>query len=208
MREAARLGRGERVPQVPPHGRRPLDRELDLAPRRHRLVVDRHHDRRSSTSRRTSTGCRPMSRSTPTAQWTASTFASRARLHQGLRRQPDEPGLHLEGRSRRSSRATTPAARCATRSSLPDDELAKQATTIIGMNKNAPSQVCAECHAANQTTLRDWQEKTDTALGDVPREHHRRWRADDRQEGRRLDRQGRVQDLRSVRGRARRARSK
>ncbi len=47
---------------------------------------------------------------------------------------------------------------------LPDDELAKQATTIIGMNKNAPSQVCSECHAANQTTLRDWQMKTDTAL--------------------------------------------
>ncbi len=48
--------------------------------------------------------------------------------------------------------------------SLPDDELAKQATTLIGMNKDAPSQVCAECHAANQTTLRDWQMKTDTAL--------------------------------------------
>jgi hypothetical protein len=48
--------------------------------------------------------------------------------------------------------------------SLPDDELAKQATTIIGMNKNAPSQVCAECHAPNQTTLRDWQMKTDDAL--------------------------------------------
>ena len=48
--------------------------------------------------------------------------------------------------------------------SLPDDELAKQATTLLGMNKNAPSQVCAECHAPNQTTLRDWQERTDTAM--------------------------------------------
>lgn len=48
--------------------------------------------------------------------------------------------------------------------SLPDDELAKRATTILGMNKDTPSQVCAECHAANQTTLRDWQMKTDTAL--------------------------------------------
>src|SRR5574338_458471 len=38
--------------------------------------------------------------------------------------------------------------------SLPDDELAKQATTLLGMNKNAPSQECAECHAPNQTTLR------------------------------------------------------
>jgi cytochrome c553 len=49
--------------------------------------------------------------------------------------------------------------------SLPDDELAKQATTLLGMNKDAPSQQCAECHAPNQTTLRDWQAKTDAALG-------------------------------------------
>ena len=48
---------------------------------------------------------------------------------------------------------------------LGDDELAKQATILIGMNKNTPSQVCAECHAPNQTTLRDWQQKTDAALG-------------------------------------------
>jgi Bacterial pre-peptidase C-terminal domain len=46
---------------------------------------------------------------------------------------------------------------------LADDELAKQATTLLGMNKNAPSQECAECHAPNQTTLHDWQDKTDTA---------------------------------------------
>jgi len=48
---------------------------------------------------------------------------------------------------------------------LPDDELAKQATTLIGFNKNAPSTVCAECHAPNEPTLRDWQARTDTALG-------------------------------------------
>jgi hypothetical protein len=48
--------------------------------------------------------------------------------------------------------------------SLPDDELAKQATTLIGMNKNTPSQICAECHAANQTELRKWQMHTDTAM--------------------------------------------
>ncbi len=47
---------------------------------------------------------------------------------------------------------------------LPDDELAKQATTLIGFNKNTPSQVCAECHAPNELTLRDWQEKTTTAV--------------------------------------------
>ena len=46
---------------------------------------------------------------------------------------------------------------------LGDDALAKQATTLLGMNKNAPSQECAECHAPNQTTLRDWQDKTDVA---------------------------------------------
>ncbi|MFT3696294.1 MAG: PPC domain-containing protein [Kofleriaceae bacterium] len=47
---------------------------------------------------------------------------------------------------------------------LSDDEVAKQATTLLGMNKNAPSQECAECHAPNTTTLHDWQEKTDTAV--------------------------------------------
>jgi len=48
---------------------------------------------------------------------------------------------------------------------LADDELAKQATRVLGFNKTTPSQVCAECHAPNETTLRDWQEKTTTALG-------------------------------------------
>ncbi|HEX5062471.1 MAG TPA: PPC domain-containing protein, partial [Kofleriaceae bacterium] len=49
--------------------------------------------------------------------------------------------------------------------SLPDDELAKQATTLLGMNKNVSGvTTCSECHAANQTTLRDWQMKTDTAM--------------------------------------------
>ncbi len=47
---------------------------------------------------------------------------------------------------------------------LADDELAKQATTLLGMNKTAASQVCAECHAPNESTLRDWQSKTDRAL--------------------------------------------
>jgi len=47
---------------------------------------------------------------------------------------------------------------------LPDDELAQQATILIGMNKTTPSAVCAECHAPNESTLRDWQAKTDIAL--------------------------------------------
>ena len=46
-----------------------------------------------------------------------------------------------------------------------DDDIANRATTILGMNRNAPSQICAECHAPNQTTLNTWQEKTDEALG-------------------------------------------
>ena len=48
--------------------------------------------------------------------------------------------------------------------SLPDAELAKQATTLLGMNRNAQSQVCQECHSGNAQTLREWQEKTDIAL--------------------------------------------
>ena len=46
---------------------------------------------------------------------------------------------------------------------LSDDALAKQATTILGFNKNAPTSQCSECHAPNQVTLRDWQAKTTAA---------------------------------------------
>ncbi|MEO8705074.1 MAG: PPC domain-containing protein [Kofleriaceae bacterium] len=47
---------------------------------------------------------------------------------------------------------------------LPDDELAKQATTLLGFNKDHLSTQCSECHAPNQTTLRDWQEKSDAGF--------------------------------------------
>jgi hypothetical protein len=47
---------------------------------------------------------------------------------------------------------------------LADGALAQKATEILGFNKNTPTQVCAECHAPNELTLRDWQEKTDTAV--------------------------------------------
>ncbi len=51
---------------------------------------------------------------------------------------------------------------------LSDDELAKQATTILGMNKNVTgNNTCSDCHAPNATTIRDWQEKTDTAVADA-----------------------------------------
>jgi len=45
-----------------------------------------------------------------------------------------------------------------------DDEIAERATMVLGMNKNAPAQQCAECHAPNQTTLHQWQEATDLAV--------------------------------------------
>jgi hypothetical protein len=43
---------------------------------------------------------------------------------------------------------------------LSDTELATKASTIIGVNRNAQSNVCSECHAATEATLRDWSEKT------------------------------------------------
>ncbi len=46
---------------------------------------------------------------------------------------------------------------------LSDDALAKRATELLGFNKNTPSKVCSECHAPNETTLRDWAEKTEIA---------------------------------------------
>jgi hypothetical protein len=48
---------------------------------------------------------------------------------------------------------------------LPDAELADKATRLLGMNRNAPTQVCSECHAPNQTTLNTWLDSTDVALG-------------------------------------------
>ena len=47
---------------------------------------------------------------------------------------------------------------------LSDNDLANQATTILGFNRNAPSQQCAECHAPSQSTLNGWLEATDRAL--------------------------------------------
>ena len=48
---------------------------------------------------------------------------------------------------------------------LSDDEVAKQATTILGMNKNVlGNKICMDCHAGNQTTLSDWKAKTDAAV--------------------------------------------
>lgn len=47
---------------------------------------------------------------------------------------------------------------------LTDDALADRASTIIGFNQAAPSQVCAECHSPNALTLRDWQDKTTAAV--------------------------------------------
>ncbi len=47
---------------------------------------------------------------------------------------------------------------------LSDDELAKQATTLLGMNKNALKNNCTDCHVGNIATLEDWKEKTDHAV--------------------------------------------
>ncbi|HEY4057357.1 MAG TPA: PPC domain-containing protein [Kofleriaceae bacterium] len=47
---------------------------------------------------------------------------------------------------------------------LSDDQLAQQATTLIGFNKNALTNICSDCHTANQLTLDDWKQKTDAAV--------------------------------------------
>ena len=121
--------RGERVPQVPPHGRRPLDRRAgstrldgtdsswtgittDDVQQARAQVLDAARSRvrdgrRVERRRRVQDG---------------------ARLHPELRREPDAAGVRSGRTSPRRSAATTPAASCATRSRLPDDELAKQAT--------------------------------------------------------------------------------
>ena len=48
---------------------------------------------------------------------------------------------------------------------LADDELAKQATTLLGMNKNVTgNKICVDCHVGNTSTLQDWKDKTDEAV--------------------------------------------
>ncbi len=97
------------------------------------------------------------------AQWTASPFAAALNFIKGCGDNPSNPACIWKDIP---TKLAGDDAGGALRNpvSLPDDELAKQATTLLGMNKNAPSQICAECHAPNQTTLRDWQMKTDTAI--------------------------------------------
>ncbi len=97
------------------------------------------------------------------AAWTQSTFASALTFIKGCGDNASNPAcLFKEVPTSIAGEDAGGALRNPV--SLADDALAKQATTIIGMNKDAPSQVCAECHAANQSTLRDWEMKTDTAL--------------------------------------------
>jgi hypothetical protein len=104
----------------------------------------------------------PPDTSFPTESvWSQSDFARAAKFIEGCGSNPsgctwqDIP--HSPGDAGSGGKLRNPV-------NLPDDELAKQATTIIGMNKNAPSQECAECHAPTQSTLQDWSAKSDAAL--------------------------------------------
>ena len=100
---------------------------------------------------------------TTEAQWTGSEYAKALDFIQACAANPTGAGCVWRdvptslGGGEGGGRLRNPV-------TLPDPELAKQATTILGMNKTAPTQVCAECHAPNQTTLREWQTKTNEAL--------------------------------------------
>ena len=97
------------------------------------------------------------------AQWTASPFAAALTFIKGCGSNPTNPAcIWKEIPTKWAGDEAGGALRNPV--SLPDGELAKQATTILGVNKNARSQVCAECHPANQSKLRDWQMYTDGAL--------------------------------------------
>ncbi len=67
----------------------------------------------------------------------------------------DIPG-QLGGEANPSGRLRNPV-------DLPDDQLADQASRLLGFHKDAPSTVCAECHAPNLATLEDWKDKTKLA---------------------------------------------
>ncbi|HEY5926761.1 MAG TPA: PPC domain-containing protein [Kofleriaceae bacterium] len=97
------------------------------------------------------------------AQWTASPFAAALNFIKGCGDNMSNPAcIWKEIPTKLAGDEAGGALRNPV--SLPDDELAKQATTLLGVNKNAPSQLCAECHAPNQTKLRDWQMLTDSAM--------------------------------------------
>ena len=143
--------------------------EVADAPRRHGHRVDRHHHRRTATRPRTSTGCRRITSFATEAAWNASPDKAALDVHPELREDPDGGGLRVEGRPRdRSARATT-GGKLRNPVTLSDD-VAREARrpTILGFNKNTPSQVCAECHAPNEPTLRDWQEKTNERVETLP----------------------------------------
>ncbi len=98
------------------------------------------------------------------AQWTASPFAAALTFIKGCGDNPSNPACIWKDIP---TKLAGDDAGGALRNpvSLADDELAKQATSLLGMNKNITGvTTCSECHAANQTTLRDWQMKTDTAM--------------------------------------------
>ena len=98
------------------------------------------------------------------AAWAASDFAKALQFIRKCGQTPNDPACIWKDLPQSLGEDTGGNGKLRNPVNLPDDELAKQATTLLGMNKNAPSQECAECHAPNQTTLRDWQDKTDTAV--------------------------------------------
>jgi mono/diheme cytochrome c family protein len=100
---------------------------------------------------------------TTDAQWTASEYAKSLDFIQNCASNPTAAGCVWKDVPT-SLDGGEGGGKLYNKVSLGDVELAKQATTILGMNKTAPTQVCAECHAPNQTTLREWQAKTNDAL--------------------------------------------
>lgn len=97
------------------------------------------------------------------AEWTASPEHAALKFIQDCGKTPTMAGCDWKevpetlGGSDAGGRLRNPV-------SLSDDELAKQATTLIGFNKNAPSNICSDCHTANENTLDDWKAKTDEAV--------------------------------------------
>src|SRR3569833_261326 len=98
------------------------------------------------------------------AAWSASDFAKALQFIRKCGQTPNAPACIWKDLPQSLGEDTGGNGKLRNPVNLPDDALAKQATTLLGMNKNAPSQECAECLSPNQTTLRDWQDKTDTAV--------------------------------------------
>ena len=100
---------------------------------------------------------------TSATEWNASPAKAALAFIQNCAKTPTASGCEWKAVPEELGNATT-GGKLRNPVTLSDDVLARKATEILGFNKNTPTQVCAECHAPNEPTLRDWEDKTNESV--------------------------------------------